>query len=203
MKYLNLIFASGMAIAAVALASCDRYPEVAGSWTGMPDRSLSVAGAVDATSTVSLDFAREPSGKSKDSGLMTVSAVIDANQPVSGLDGDVSAYEVSVAASASMSGTWTFVDDDDIIVSLDPSTFAINVDPDGVTFGENLASGLQQPQLDSLTTATAVRWKKALGPAVMTEMLKYNKIDDIKIKNGIMTFEVNDRDYTFRRNSAQ
>lgn len=203
MKHLKLILASGLAIATAALTSCDHYADVAGSWTGMPDRSLAVAGAIDATSTISLDFAQQPASKAKDNGLLTISASIDANQPVTGGDFENAAYEVSVAASASMTGTWTFIDDDDIVVSLDPSTFTVTVDPDGVTFAEDLVSGMQQPQLDSLSTATATRWQNVIGPAIKTEFLKYGKLDDIKIKNGIMTFEINDRDYTFRRNSAQ
>jgi lipoprotein len=203
MKHLKFILASGLAIATAALTSCDRYADVAGSWTGMPDRSLAVAGAIDATSTISLDFAQQPASKAKDNGLLTISASIDANQPVTGGDFENAAYEVSVAASASMTGTWTFVDDDDIVVSLDPSTFTVTVDPDGVTFAEDLVSGMQQPQLDSLSTATATRWQNVIEPAIKTEFLKYGKLDDIKIKNGIMTFEINDRDYTFRRNSTQ
>ncbi len=200
MKHLKLILASGLTIAVATLTSCDRHADVVGSWTGMPERSLAVAGAIDATSTISLDLAQQPASNAKDNGLLTISAVIDANQPVTGGDIENAAYEVSVAASASMTGSWTFIDDDDIAVSLDPATFTINVDPDGVTFAEDIVSGMQEPQLDSLSAVTATRWQNAIGPAIKTEFLKYGKLDDIKIKNGIMTFEINDRDYTFRRN---
>lgn len=203
MKHLNLILASGLAVAAAAFTSCERHADVAGSWTGMPGRSLAVSGAIDVTSTISLDFARQPASKAKDSGLLTISAAIDANQPVTGGTFENAAYEVSVAASASMTGTWAFIDDDDIAITLDPSSFTVKVDPDGITFAEDLVSGMQDPQLDSLSTATAARWQSVIAPAIKTEFLKYNKLDDIKIKNGIMTFEIADRDYTFRRNNVQ
>lgn len=203
MKHLNLILATGLAVAAAAFTSCERHADVAGSWTGMPDRSLAVSGAIDVTSTISLDFAQQPASKAKDSGLLTISAAIDANQPVTGGTFENATYEVSVAASASMTGTWAFIDDDDIAITLDPSSFTVKVDPDGVTFAEDLVSGMQDPQLDSLSTATAARWQNVIGPAIKTEFLKYNKLDDIKIKNGIMTFEIADRDYTFRRNNVQ
>ena len=107
-----------------------------------------------------------------------------------------------MAGTASISGRYTTDgdDDDDILVSFDPSSLQVNVDPAGVTFSQNILSGTQQPVLDSLTTATAERWRVLITPAIREVFNSYRKIDDIKVHHGdIMSCEMNDRDYTFNR----
>lgn len=111
-------------------------------------------------------------------------------------------YQVDVAATASIRGRYVAEDDDDddILLHLDPSTLQVNVDPAGVTFSENILTGLQRPTLDSLTMQTVDAWRVLITSAIRDEFYKYQKIDDIKVHHGdMLSCEVADRDYTFRR----
>lgn len=202
MKLLSTTALCFMAFASVALCSCDNRPDITGTWNGMPTRINNISAASDANATMSITFMNDNSGKKADNGQLLISALIDANQPVSGENSIISApYEVSVAATATASGHWTFEanDDDDVIISIDPQSLQVHVDPHGVTFSSDLLTGAQKPQLDSLTEATADAWRRSIKQAVKDEFYAIHKISDIKIKNGIMSCEINDRDLTFRK----
>lgn len=76
----------------------------------------------------------------------------------------------------------------------------MNIDPAGVTFSENILTGLQRPALDSLTQQTVDAWRVRITAAIRDEFYKYQKIEDIKVHHSdMMSCEVADRDYTFRR----
>lgn len=200
MKLLSITVIMAM-IAAIAISSCDDRPDIVGSWSGMPSRIDGISAASNADATISITFFADDNSDN-DSGSLMISALIDADQPVSGPESfNNSPYEVSVAATATIKGNWTFEDheDDDVLITLDPNTLAVNVDPNGVTFSSDILTGTQQPQLDSLTTATADMWKQSIAKSIGNSFYNIRKISDIKIKNGIMSCEINDRDITFRK----
>lgn len=184
-----------------ALTSCDKADEYAGQWQGNPENIVNVPGASDATATITLDFA--PDASKKGTGSVNISAVVEVEQNVVGEAPSPDApYTASVAATASITGLYSRDkdDDDDLLVNFDASTMNVNVDPAGVTFSTNILTGAQQPMLDSLSRATAEHWSKALTPAIREIFNRYRTIEDIKVHHGdIMSCEVADRDYTFRR----
>ncbi len=150
---------------------------------------------------MSISFTYSPEGQT-DHGQVIISSLIDANQPVSPTNPAVDeAYEVSVAATAVISGDWTYEDhdDDDILLFLNPATLQINVDPSGVTFSNNILTQRQQPEIDSLSAVTAQLWKASIAKAMKQQFSGLQKISDIKIRNGIMSCEIEDRDFTFRK----
>lgn len=187
--------------ALIFISSCSRTDRFAGEWMGTPTRMMDIPGASDATSTISIDFA--PSADVRRGGDVLMSATIDVSQAVTGsVISPDAPYQVDVAATASIRGRYVAEDDDDddILLHLDPSTLQVNVDPAGVTFSENILTGLQRPTLDSLTTQTVDAWRVLITSAIRDEFYKYQKIDDIKVHHGdMLSCEVADRDYTFRR----
>ena len=196
-KIINLLLP---AVAVFALSSCNNHPDVEGTWTGTPTRIDNISAAVDASATMSISFTQDKN--SSDSGEVIISALIDANQPVSSDSASIDqAYEISVAATAVITGRWTYEDrdDDDIIITLDPSTLKVNVDPNGVTFSNDILTETQQPLTDSLSRATAEAWTKSITKAMSERFYNINEISDVKIRNGIMSCEIHDRDFTFRR----
>lgn len=196
---LCLAIAASAAIASL-FSSCDTRPDINGTWTGTPVRINDISAACDASATMSITFSSD-NVKSRN-GVVSISALIDANQPVQGPGSAIdSPYEVSVAATASVNGVWSFEkdDDDDIVISLDHKTLDVNVDPHGVTFSSNLLTEAQQPMIDSLSTVTAAQWKNSIKHAMENEFFKLQNISDIKVSNGIMSCEINDRDFTFRK----
>ena len=195
------------AIAGVAcVISCGRNEKFIGTWTStVPDDiTSSVPAASMATSLVSVSFM--PGVDTKDGGSVALSSVINVNQPVQPGVGLDAAYEVNVAATASVGGTWSYKgdDDDELVLAFDPSTLKVNIDNNGVTFTQNLLTGAQQPQIDSLTAATAQQWKAQLTRALTTEFGRFRQLEDVKVHKGdILTFEIENPDQTLQFRKAQ
>lgn len=191
------------AASAAALTSCSNHDNVVGTWSGMPTSIDNIPQSTDATMQLSVSFAANEQNGSGLNGRVSLSALIDANRPISanGAYSPANQSEVSIAATATISGLWTYEDhdDDDILINLDPQTLQVNVDPNGVTFSTDILTSMQQPALDSLTAATVYEWERTLKQAVRNEFYKFQKVSDVKIRNGIMSCEINDRDYTFRK----
>lgn len=208
-QYYNIMKLSTASICAVLsvlglvslITSCSKTEELVGAWQGNPTRII-LPGAEYATNTITLDFASDQSGHR--AGTVNVSAVMDVEQAVNTtIDNTFNQpYTTSITATASISGHYTAEkgDDDDILIHFDPSTFAVNIDPDGVTFSENVLTGAAQSTIDSLTKVTAERWRATISGAIQTEFRKYSKIEDIKIHHdNIMSCEIYNRDETFRQ----
>lgn len=190
----------GAALLLLAATGCSKRNDINGIWTATPIHIDDMAYAAEATGVLSIDF-DAPEGAQ--SGPVTLSMVIDATQPVdSGATvGFDAPYEVSVTGTATISGRWSYEDgeDDDILLFLDNSSMQVNVDPNGVTFSQNLLTGAQQPMVDSLSTATAERWRTAMRSTAAKQFFGYTKLDDVKIANDILSCELDKRDLTFHR----
>ncbi len=202
MKKASIINCSILALTAALYSSCDNRADISGVWSGTPTRVENIAGADLANATMTFVFSNDSVDDSNDGGSVFISALIDANQAVSSKDATLdSPYEVSVAATATITGKWSYEagEDDDIVIVLDPQSLQVKVDPHGVTFSNDILTGTQQPVLDSLSTATAAAWTKSISAAMSTKFHSISKLSDIKINNGIMSCEINDRDYTFRK----
>lgn len=184
----------------MTISSCSRADRFAGEWMGSPSR-IYIPGAADAGSTITIDFA--PTSDVRQGGDVFLSATIDVSQAVTGSELSPDApYQVDVAATASISGRYVAEedDDDDILLHFDSSTFRVDIDPAGVTFSENILTGMERATLDSLTAKTADEWRVLISGAIRDEFSKYQKIDDIKVHHtDMMSCEIADRDYTFRR----
>ncbi|MDE6161484.1 MAG: hypothetical protein K2F77_07480 [Muribaculaceae bacterium] len=202
MRITNIL--AGAALIAIA-GACNRHADIAGMWTSTPVRvGDDIAMASTATSVLTIDFNAQ---KGRNSGTVMLAATIDATQPVEAgtLAGFAEPYEVSVAATATISGKWSYEDndDDDILIFLDNNTLQVNIDPNGVTYSQNLLTGAQQPMVDSLTTATIDRWRSAVRNAASKQFFQFTKLDDVKVHNDILSFEVGKRDLTFHRSSIE
>lgn len=179
--------------------SCHRDTGFIGSWTATTPTSIApeLPAASSATSLVSIDFISGPDAD-KGGGLF-LSSLIEATQPVrsdsAGMPVD-SPYEVSVSATASVGGTWSYKDDDDddLILAFDMNTLKVDVDPAGVAFTEDFLSGAQQPAVDSLTARTAEIWRRQIKRAVTSTLHRFGEIEDVHVSRDgtTMTFEIKD-----------
>lgn len=201
MKFITPTFFGTLAVlgAICVISSCSRTQSLAGAWEAAPERIV-VADASDATSTVTLDFT--PVENRRTPGQVSLTAVIELHQGVGTSSGSIEQpWEVSVAATASATGTYIYEDgdDDDILITIDPSSLTVTVDPDGVVYNDNVLTGAETSSLDSLTAATAARWRVLLTPALREQFNQYRRMDDIKVHhNSMLTAEISDRDVTFR-----
>lgn len=183
------IYATAALAAVVLVSSCSDGAKIVGSWTS--SSATDVADAIPAASTASARFSIDfMSGDNDKQGPVSLSALIDASQAVEGDTAFVDPYEVTVAATASVGGTWAYKDDD-IQLSLDLNTLSVNVDPYGVALSDNIMTGAQKPLTDSLTTATAERWKAQLTTAMKAKLIEYQNLDNVKVSdNNTLSFEV-------------
>lgn len=182
-----------------AISACTKADQYTGMWQGQPER-IEVNASDYATATVSIDFA--PVDAKTHRGNVNISAVIEVEQAAQGTEGADLVYEAGIAATASASGHYITEEDDadDIFISLDSASYEVDVDPAGVTFSQNVLTGMQQPELDSLTAVTAERWRALIAPAIHRLFSRYNKIDDIEVHHrSVMTFEIGKTDYVFNR----
>lgn len=194
-----LAFCGVLSIGTAMLSSCSDYEDIAGTWSGNSEVLPNVPDVADASSTITMVFTPDSTGSGR-SGEVLMTALVNANQGVAQTNDIVSPYEVSVAATATIKGSYTFEEDedDDVLIVFDPTSFKIDIDPDGVSYSQNLLDGAQQPMMDSLTTVTINSWRNILGPAVKNQFNSYQKISDIKVNNGIVSCEVGKKDLNFR-----
>ncbi len=200
MKSIYLFAACLAAGAAATLTSCENKSAFIGSWTAASPSPIGaeIPAASSATSLLSVDFQKNPSDGN--SGPVYFTSIIEATQPVTAQATEdlstVSPYEVSVSATAAINGTWHFkdADKDDLLITFDMSSLSVDVDPSGVAFSENMLTGAQQPMVDSLTNATAARWKSQIEAAVKTNLARFTELEDIEVSgNGsALSFEIKD-----------
>lgn len=203
----RIALAAGVVL--LCVTACSRLADVKGTWSTTPTRidapqvaSATASGngpSVNITTQVATQITFIPDINHSGSGAVEFVSDIDAINSVPFEGQVVDPYEVSIAATAVCSGSYHFDDRDEIIVAIDPSSIRVTVDPDGVNYSENVLTGSQAPQIDSLRPALVERYTRMLTPIVSDYYSKFSKIDDIKVKNDIMSCEINHRDYTFRR----
>ena len=111
----------------------------------------------------------------------------------------VDPFEINIGATAVCTGTYHFEDQDDIVIAIDPASIKVDIDPQAVNYSENIATGQDAAQIDSLRPALVRQYTRQLLPVMKDYYSKITRIDDIKVKDGIMSCEINDRDLTFRR----
>lgn len=203
----KLILAAAAAAAIAALSSCNATPKFLGQWVS--DETIQIQNelpsAVRATTQYTFDFSAAPG--SNMTGPVSFSSTIEIIQMV---DNDTTIqvpYQVNVAAATSVTGDWNYTEagDDDLVLTFDMSSLSVEVDPDGVTFSQDLLTGAQQPVIDSLTAVTAERWKTEITTAIKNRLAAFATIHDVDVEDegNTMTFEAKangqKEKYTFRR----
>ncbi len=179
---------------ALLLASCSSRDQFIGTWTATAptDITAKVPAAATASSLISINFL---DNAQKDGGSVALSSILDISQAV---DGDSISmnrpYEVNVVGTATVGGTWTFKDDDhdELLLSFDLSSLNVNIDNNGVTYTQNILTGAQQPQLDSLTAATISAWKQEISRVMRADLSRFSVLDDVEVTNKgqVLTFEI-------------
>lgn len=186
---------------AMGLTACDSETRLAkdleGSWTGAPQQLVDDANA-SATYIPVYTFVKSDK---EAGGTVTIDALIStAGSTASGTVGQVN---MSASGRASVSGKWRATDDDEIVISLEPTSLQVSVDPEAVEMSVNPLSDTTLPAVDSLKPAMVPVVRTMMKTAMQRKFVELNKIDDIKIKNDIMTCEIGKRDLSFHRTVNQ
>lgn len=199
----SYIIAACAALSATILSGCSKKAEFIGTWQSIAPTDITtlLPSAARGSATTTLTFTLDDTGKGGD---VEATSLIEASQGVESGVAISEGYEVSVAATSTVKGKWIYApdEDDDILVTFTPNTLIVNVDPDGVTFRQNVITEAQQPVTDSLATATATIWQNEIASAMQKEYGRLSRIDDIKVKDKTtLKFEVEnpEQDLYFRR----
>ncbi len=180
--------------------SCDSEgrlaKQLAGTWVGTPenftDHSAITASVIDTYEFMPDTCTSGPTH----AGPLTIAGMISTSTQVIG-DG-AEPIEVSTAARSTIAGSWTVVDDDEILIRLDPATLSIMVDPEDVAVSTNPLSP-ENISIDSLRTSMSSTISTGLRQALMTRYASMMHLDDVEIKGQLMKIEINDIDYTLTR----
>lgn len=206
MKHVAYIFFSvlGILLSIATISSCSRNQTLEGEWEANPIR-LNLPGASNATATVSVDFGTP--AQSMQAGSVMLTAVINLDEEAFSTAPSIERpWQNSISATASITGQYVRSDNDDndIAITLDPSSLIINVDSSGVQYDRNVLTGEETQVLDSLNAATISRWRVVLSQEMQREFAKFNSIEDIKIHHGeLMSAEIDGRDITLRKVGIQ
>ncbi len=209
MKLSAILASAALLLGAGLLGSCSKGPDFTGTWTSLApdDITADLPGASTAGSLMSIQFTEN--AENSRNGSVVLSSILDITQPVQGTQAAIDRpYEASVAATASVGGTWMYNgdDNDELLLSFDLSSLEVNVDKNGVTFTQDMLTGSQQPQIDSLTNVTANLWKQEISRALRSRLTAFSKLDDVEVnRDGILSFEIkvnnHDKELHFRRSN--
>lgn len=189
------------------LGSCDKTPDLAGTWEGnavrmeAPRHNDNTAPATTAkilNTQIATNLTFIPDNNDAKKGTVEMSSDIDVIDYVPFNNTADSPYELNLAATSVATGFYRVIDDDEIVVAIDNNSIKVNIDPDAVSYGSNVLSGVQTPAVDSIMPAVVNRYNTLLLSEVRNYYNRFNKIEDIKVKDNIMSCEIGDRDYTFR-----
>lgn len=203
MYTLSKIIKSAMIVMGVmAMTSCsDNIGKLAGSWVSGETRlQLDQANLADCRTTSRLVFTPDASDRHTGNIAIATDIVIDDALPPT--DSVTAPYEITVVGQASIAGTYHWADDEDdeILISLDPATLQVSIDPKGVEFVADVLNGSESPVVvDIDRTALARNYASQVRRAIHVLYDKYVKIEDMKFEKTIMSCEIDNQDYVFRR----
>lgn len=195
----------GLAAAAMALimcaTSCDSKSSLSkklqGTWATNSEE-VQFPNALNATAVKMFQFNTPDGATNPTGGNIEVSMMLNVTTMAPVSDSIVQPYSVSASAIASIQGSWKAIDDDEVLVDLQPQTFVVEVNPETVTQEDNILSDENFSVVDSIKPALASEIKREIQTQCLQKLLNVKKIDDIEFrKNGDMKCEINNRDYYF------
>lgn len=185
-------------------ASCDSKArlseEVQGVWGSAPEQ-IQDTGAEQATLVRLMEFNASSSAQAE--GTVTMTALITVENTMPANDSIVAPLEITASGTATISGYYQAIDDDELAVTLDASSLTVSVDPQAVQLNYNALTTESSAQVDKLKPAAAMLASQQIRRAAQNTFYTLNKIDDIKINNKLMSCEIGKHDLTFRRQVAE
>lgn len=201
MKKLILLLSTVFALA--AFTGCDEKAKLAqsleGSWAASPEKITTHSDMVSASMIEIFEFSPV---QGQANGTLTVNGLVSFSSPLPPTASVEQPVSISASGIITGNGTWTAVDDDEIIVSVDPMSIQVTVDSSAVVLNYNVLSMQDQPDLTSLKPAVAEHVRQQILLLAGQKLTSINKIDDIKIKDNLMSCEIGKKDMTLRRQVA-
>ncbi|MCC8112834.1 MAG: hypothetical protein LIP03_02340 [Bacteroidales bacterium] len=181
-----------LAILALGMAACDNRPNVVGQWQGQIKQNDV---GFQADYTVSLGFGGD--------GKASASVLAAMSEPMAETDSIVSPYQFTASGTATMSGTWQYAKgkDDEIVITFDPSSLDVQVQPEAVVQQENVFTSQQDPEMEALKPGVADNLKEKFTETVQANGMNVT-ITHVKVKKPLMEFKYKGENYVFRMASG-
>ena len=192
-----------LAFAAVTLGfcSCESPSKLAGAiegtWSGAP-KTLSNQTDGIITGVDSYVFTKTAPTE----GVVVVSTMLSLNEALPGDSSIIQPISLTAAAKATAQGSWVATDDDEISLTIDPTTIEISIDPQAVVLETSLLNGEDEDVASTLKPDVVERVKKQIARIVTVKYLDLKHFDDIKIKDGRMKYEVGKEHFIMSRQGA-
>lgn len=190
--------------AALALVSCNDNArlasEVQGAWTGTPE-NFTDNSVVTATILETFDFVSDGTviAKGSHGGSVVIAGMITASTQVVADAGLVEPLSLTATAKSTISGTWTVIDDDEIALSLNLQSLAVDVDPSTLVVEGNVLTGNDTPKIDSIRPSVAATIGASMKRALENRYASFRHLDDVKVKGPLLKFEIGKMDCVFTR----
>lgn len=107
--------------------------------------------------------------------------------------------KATVNGNVKASGTWTVKDDDEVIVTLDPSNTVVNIDTTSLALSYAKLTDAPQDSLNTIKGRVAANITDVIKPMIATRVQKMRKFDDVKITGNTMTLEAGHNKMTFTK----
>ncbi|MCM1348102.1 MAG: hypothetical protein NC338_01705 [Firmicutes bacterium] len=193
------LFLGFLALATLTFSGCneaDRLAsKVAGTWSSTPQMLVNDAGS-QATIVESVTFERD---SDKAGGTVVFTGMISCTGAMTGSDAVVQPFEMAASARSTVTGQWTAVDDDEIMLSLDIDKMTVDVDPSALVISGNVLSGSTESNPETLKPQMAAMVQAALRRQLVARYTSMNRLDDVdlKDKDTVLKFEVGKKDYVY------
>lgn len=199
----NVLFLSALAVM-LSFSGCDEKTKLAnniqGTWEASPEKLTTPSDIASANMIKIFDITTVP-GKSE--GTIDVTGLVSFVSPVPSGSDVLQNVSVSTSGIISAKGTWNAIDDDEIMVFVDPKSLEVTVDTAAVELKYDILTTQDLSELTSLKPAVAEHVKHQIMIVAGSKITGINKIDDIKIKDNMMSCEIGKQDMTFRRQVAK
>lgn len=193
------ILIGAMALAAVSLTGCNEAERLAsqveGTWSSTPQMLVNDAGS-QATMVETITFERD---SARTGGPVVIVGMVSSTGSMTGSDALVQPFEIAASAKSTVTGRWTAIDDDEIMLALDVANMSVVVDPSGLVISSNVLDGATQSNPEALKPQFASMVEAALRRQLLARYTSMTKLDDVKVKdNGsLLKFEIGKTDYVY------
>ena len=137
--------------------------------------------------------------KGSHGGSVVIAGMITASTQVVADAGLVEPLSLTATAKSTISGTWTVIDDDEIALSLNLQSLAVDVDPSTLVVEGNVLTGNDTPKIDSIRPSVAATIGASMKRALENRYASFRHLDDVKVKGPLLKFEIGKMDCVFTR----
>lgn len=182
-------------VSLVTFTSCDSRislsKDIEGTWSSNAER-IEHTDALNATASYLFQFTPDE-GTDPLSGNFMLSALVEVTDMGAPSDLSEQAYSVSASAIASVEGTYSVSDDDEVKIAIAPLSYSVKVDPKAVILVNDIITDTDTSEVnDSISAVYAEHVKMQISQALKVKMTSLRKIDDIKVKDNRMKCEIDD-----------